>query len=189
MKKTKAGRGFWSWLMGSRLVRAEATAKTRSPVRLRTTKSKSYERSPQGGRFCFLALPSVSVGRTGGESRFAALVGPMLRQAQALLPIRADRPGLHELPMKWRISSPSSGIRDGLLTLFCRHTSASLDHRRKMRRRAARRDLEAYFEPDRARGRSRTSDDEEGARTTCPRTCAWRLTQTQLSIPLPGSAG
>jgi secondary thiamine-phosphate synthase enzyme len=50
----------------------------------------------------------------------------MLRQANAVLPIRASRPGLHEFTKDVRDWVASSGIHDGLLTLFCKHTSASL---------------------------------------------------------------
>ena len=60
-----------------------------------------------------------------------------------------------------------SGIEQGLLTLFCRHTSASLVIQENAAP-AARRDLEAYFERARSRRRRGTSMTTRG-RTTCPR--------------------
>ena len=50
----------------------------------------------------------------------------MLRQATTILPIRASRTGLHEFTDEVRDFVSESGIRMGLLTVFCRHTSASL---------------------------------------------------------------
>src|SRR3954468_23224176 len=68
----------------------------------------------------------------------------MLRQSNALLPIRAERPGLREFTDEVRDFVAKSGISEGLLTLFCRHTSASLVIQENAAP-AARRDLEAYF--------------------------------------------
>ena len=68
----------------------------------------------------------------------------MLLQANALLPIRAERPGLHEFTDEVRDFVAKSGIGEGLLTLFCRHTSASLLIQENAAP-AARRDLDAYF--------------------------------------------
>ena len=50
----------------------------------------------------------------------------MLRQASQLLTVRATRPGLHEFTREVCSWVNGTGIRNGLLTLFCRHTSASL---------------------------------------------------------------
>jgi len=50
----------------------------------------------------------------------------MLRQAGTTPPIRASRRGLHEFTNLVRDFVAKSGIREGLLTIFCRHTSASL---------------------------------------------------------------
>src|SRR5437870_13004987 len=76
----------------------------------------------------------------------------MLRQAQHLLPIRASRSGLNEITDSVVSWVAQSGIGSGLLTLFCRHTSASLVIQENAAP-AARRDLERYFEkiaPERA---------------------------------------
>jgi secondary thiamine-phosphate synthase enzyme len=50
----------------------------------------------------------------------------MLRQASSLLSIRAAEPGLHEFTDSIAAFVHDSGIQTGLLTIFCRHTSASL---------------------------------------------------------------
>ena len=105
----------------------------------------------------------------------------MLRQANALLPIRAERSGLHEFTDEVRDFVAKSGINDGLLTLFCRHTSASLVIQENAAP-AARRDLEAFF----ARVAPESGDyehDDEGP-DDMPAHLRSALTQTQLSIPV-----
>ena len=69
----------------------------------------------------------------------------MLRQASTALSIRANRPGLHEFTDDVSRFVEESGISEGLLTLFCRHTSASLLIQENAAP-SARRDLQAYFE-------------------------------------------
>ena len=49
-----------------------------------------------------------------------------MRQAQTTLVVATPGRGLHELTRELRAWVASTGIRDGLLTLFVRHTSASL---------------------------------------------------------------
>ena len=83
--------------------------------------------------------------------------------------------------MKCAIFVASSGIRDGLLTLFCRHTSASLIIQENAAP-AARRDLEAYFERI-APEDGRYEHDDEGP-DDMPAHLRSALTQTQLCIPL-----
>ena len=107
----------------------------------------------------------------------------MLRQANALLAIRANRPGLHEFTEEVRDFVASSEISDGLLTLFCRHTSASLVIQENAAS-AARRDLEAYFERIAPEG-GPYEHDEEGP-DDMPAHLRSALTQTQLSIPVQG---
>ena len=107
----------------------------------------------------------------------------MLRQSTTLLPIRADRPGLTEITEKVSAFVAESGIREGLLTLFCRHTSASLIIQENAAP-AARRDLEAYF----ARLAPEVGPyehDEEGP-DDMPAHLRTALTATQLSIPVQG---
>ena len=68
----------------------------------------------------------------------------MIRQSHGELAIRANAPGLHDFSAEVLAWVAQSGIADGLLTLFCRHTSASLLIQENAAP-AARRDLEAYF--------------------------------------------
>ena len=68
-----------------------------------------------------------------------------MRQATHILAIRASRPGLHEFTDSAAGWVADSGISEGLLTIFCRHTSASLIIHENAAP-AARRDLEQYFE-------------------------------------------
>jgi secondary thiamine-phosphate synthase enzyme len=107
----------------------------------------------------------------------------MLTQASALLSIRAGRPGLHDFTDKVRDFVAQSGISDGLLTIFCRHTSASLLIQENAAP-AARRDLEAYFERI-APESSGYEHDDEGP-DDMPAHLRTALTQTQLSIPVAG---
>jgi secondary thiamine-phosphate synthase enzyme len=74
-----------------------------------------------------------------------------------------------------------SGIREGLLTIFCRHTSASLLIQENAAP-AARRDLEAYFERIAPEG-GPYEHDEEGP-DDMPAHLRSALTATQLSIPV-----
>ena len=105
----------------------------------------------------------------------------MLRQANALLPIRAERPGLHEFTDEVRDFVAKSGISDGLLTLFCRHTSASLVIQENAAP-AARRDLEAYFSRIAPENGPYEHDDE--GPDDMPAHLRTALTATQLSIPV-----
>src|SRR3954469_14887904 len=105
----------------------------------------------------------------------------MLRQSSAVLPIRAPRAGLTEFTEKVAAFVAESGVREGLLTLFCRHTSASLVIQENAAP-AARRDFEAYFSRI-APEAGRYEHDEEGA-GDMPRQLRSGLTATQLSIPV-----
>ncbi len=107
----------------------------------------------------------------------------MLRQSSALLPIRAARPGLTEFTDSVRDFVAESGIEEGLLTLFCRHTSASLVIQENAAP-AARRDLEAYF-ARLAPENGPYEHDDEGP-DDMPAHLRSALTATQLSIPVQG---
>lgn len=107
----------------------------------------------------------------------------MLRQASHSLPIRARRPGLHDFTAQLAEWVRSTGIGDGLLTIFCRHTSASLLIQENAAP-GARRDLEAFFEGI-APESGDYEHDEEGP-DDMPAHLRSALTQTQLSIPVQG---
>jgi secondary thiamine-phosphate synthase enzyme len=56
----------------------------------------------------------------------AGPAGPVIRQSQALLRIATRGQGFTDLTAAAAEFVEASGVRDGLLTLLCRHTSASL---------------------------------------------------------------
>jgi len=105
----------------------------------------------------------------------------MLRQASQLLTVRATRPGLHEFTREVCSWVNGTGIRDGLLTLFCRHTSASLVIQENAAP-AARRDLQAFFAGIAPEGAAYEHDDE--GPDDMPAHIRSALTQTQLTIPV-----
>src|SRR4051794_15592806 len=107
----------------------------------------------------------------------------MLRQATHTLAIRASRAGLHEFTDSAAQWVAQTGIREGLLTIFCRHTSASLVIQENAAP-AARRDLEHYFERIAPEGAAYEHDDE--GPDDMPAHLRSALTQTQLSIPVSG---
>jgi secondary thiamine-phosphate synthase enzyme len=108
----------------------------------------------------------------------------MLRQAFSTLDVRAPEQGLHDISddvCRW---VTGSGIHDGLLTLFCRHSSASLLIQENAAP-AARRDLEAYFARIAPEDPSAYSHNDEGP-DDMPSHLRAALTQTQLAIPVQG---
>ena len=105
----------------------------------------------------------------------------MLRQSSGSLSIRASRPGLHDFTDEVRSWVARTGIDEGLLTIFCRHTSASLVIQENAAP-AARRDLERYFERIAPEGDSYEHDDE--GPDDMPAHLRSALTQTQLTIPV-----
>ena len=105
----------------------------------------------------------------------------MLRQTSTSLSIRASRQGLTEFTDKLHLFVADSGIEEGILTVFCRHTSASLVIQENAAP-AARRDLEAYFERIAPEGAGYEHDDE--GPDDMPAHLRAALTATQLSIPV-----
>ena len=105
----------------------------------------------------------------------------MLRQSSATLPIRANRRGLHEITAEVQKFVAESSMAEGLLTIFCRHTSASLLIQENAAP-AARRDLEAYFERIAPEGGPYEHDDE--GPDDMPAHLRTSLTATQLSVPV-----
>jgi secondary thiamine-phosphate synthase enzyme len=107
----------------------------------------------------------------------------MLRQTSTILAIRASRPGLTEISDSVEEFVSNSGIQEGLLTLFCRHTSASLVIQENAAP-AARRDLERYFERIAPEDGGYEHNDE--GQDDMPAHLRSALTATQLSIPVQG---
>ena len=103
----------------------------------------------------------------------------MLRQANETIVVTAARRGLHPIGNDVQSWVAAQGIRTGLLTLLCRHTSASLLIQENAAP-AARRDLEAYFERIAPEGGPYEHDDE--GPDDMPAHLRSALTQTHLSI-------
>ncbi len=105
----------------------------------------------------------------------------IMRQATGFLTIDTRRQGLLDISDVVRRWVADQEMREGLLTIFCRHTSASL----LIQENAApevRTDLEAYF----ARLAPESADylhDDEGP-DDMPAHLRTALTQVQLSIPV-----
>jgi secondary thiamine-phosphate synthase enzyme len=107
-----------------------------------------------------------------------------MRQAATTLEIRTAGRGLFEITAELRAFVHGSGIRDGLLTVFCRHTSASL----LIQENAdpdVRHDLEAYFARLSPDGQPGWRHDNEGPDDMSAHIRS-ALTQTSLGIPLVG---
>jgi secondary thiamine-phosphate synthase enzyme len=106
----------------------------------------------------------------------------MLHQLIGRVEVRAPRQGLHDITDEVEHWVASQGLDTGLLTLFCRHTSASLLIQENAAP-AARHDVETYF------GRIAPEDpllythDDEGP-DDMPAHLRTALTQTQLAIPV-----
>src|SRR5438445_2947982 len=104
-----------------------------------------------------------------------------MKQVSGILSVRAPSRGLHEITREIADWVADSRLSDGLLTLFCRHTSASLVIQENAAP-AARRDLEAYF-AHLAPESGSYEHDEEGP-DDMPAHLRSALTATQLSIPV-----
>lgn len=105
----------------------------------------------------------------------------MIRQTSSTIDIQAPAPGLHDIGETIARWVGDSGINDGLLTLFCRHSSASLLIQENAAP-AARRDLEAYFARIAPESGAYAHDDE--GPDDMPAHLRTALTNTHLAIPV-----
>jgi secondary thiamine-phosphate synthase enzyme len=107
----------------------------------------------------------------------------MMRQSTGELAVTTRRQGLMEITDAVTGWVAAQEMQDGLLTLFCRHTSASLLIQENAAP-AARRDLEAYFA--RLAPESGVYEHDDEGPDDMPAHLRTALTQVQLSIPLIG---
>ena len=107
---------------------------------------------------------------------------PNMRQAFTILGVSTSGRGLVEITRQIETWTARQSMTTGLLTVFCRHTSASL----LIQENAAaevRSDLEAFFERIAPEDPTRYAHDDEGP-DDMPAHLRTALTQTSLSIPL-----
>jgi secondary thiamine-phosphate synthase enzyme len=105
-----------------------------------------------------------------------------MRQSMFVLQVRPVRRGLGEITDSVRGWVAGQGISQGLLTLFCRHTSASLLIQENAAR-AVRNDLEKFFDALAPEGDDLYEHDDEGP-DDMPAHLKTALTQVQLSVPV-----
>ena len=105
-----------------------------------------------------------------------------MRQALETLSFRTDGPGFLDITTGIERFVAASGIARGLLTLFCRHTSASLLVQENADPKVLH-DLQAFFERIAPQGEGRYTHVEEGP-DDMPSHIRSALTQTQLAIPV-----
>jgi secondary thiamine-phosphate synthase enzyme len=109
-----------------------------------------------------------------------------MRQAVDILEIATRGKGLIEITREVRGWVAEQGVATGLLTLFCRHTSASL----LIQENAdpdVRHDLEVFFETIAPEDPGRYVHEDEGP-DDMPAHLRTALTQVQLSIPVSDGA-
>ncbi len=105
-----------------------------------------------------------------------------MRQFTHTLSIRTTRRGLVEITREVRDWVAAQRVTTGLLTVFCKHTSASLLIQENAAREV-RTDLEAFFEQIAPEDPGRYAHDDEGP-DDMPAHLRTALTQVQLSIPV-----
>jgi secondary thiamine-phosphate synthase enzyme len=106
-----------------------------------------------------------------------------VRQQSTELTIRTPGQGLHGFTREVMAWVTDTGIAEGLLTVFIRHTSASLLIQENAAP-AARRDVERYFARLAPESRDYEHDDE--GPDDMPAHLRSALTATSLSIPVQG---
>jgi secondary thiamine-phosphate synthase enzyme len=104
-----------------------------------------------------------------------------MRQASGAIEIRTSGQGLVDVTDDVRGWAAAQAMDEGLLTLFCRHTSCSLLVQENAAP-AARADLERFFARIAPEGAGYEHDDE--GPDDMPAHIRAALTQVQLSIPL-----
>ncbi|MBN3789557.1 secondary thiamine-phosphate synthase enzyme YjbQ [Burkholderia sp. Ac-20353] len=105
-----------------------------------------------------------------------------MQQSIQRIIVEARGRGLVEFTPQVRAFVEQQSIRTGLLTVFCRHTSASLLIQENADP-SVRRDLEHYFDTLAPEDSSRYEHDTEGP-DDMPAHLRTALTQVQLSIPV-----
>jgi secondary thiamine-phosphate synthase enzyme len=124
-------------------------------------------------------LASNATGLFGANPEIARM-----RQAQNLFRVDTQGSGFYELTRPVASWARAQNMSSGLLTLFCKHTSASLIIQENADPSVLR-DLEAAFERLAPQGAGLYEHDTEGD-DDMPAHIRMALTQSHLSIPLVG---
>ena len=106
----------------------------------------------------------------------------MLRQCSSTVAVTAPRQGLYEITSSIFAWLDEQDIETGVVTLICRHTSASLLIQENAAG-AARRDLETWFACIAPEDPSLYTHNDEGP-DDMPAHIRTALTATQLSVPV-----
>ena len=114
--------------------------------------------------------------------RLLILYGSSMHNVAKILTVRTHRRGLHEITDEVRAWVELQKITTGLLTVLCRHTSASILIQENASPEV-RSDLEAYFESLAPEDPKRYEHDDEGP-DDMPAHLRTALTGVQLSIPV-----
>ncbi len=109
-----------------------------------------------------------------------------MRQATTILTIETPGQGLHQVTQAIQRWVRDSGIVEGLLTIFCQHTSASLLIQENAAP-AARQGIEAYFARIAPEDPEHYDHADEGP-DDMPAQLRAALTHVQLTIPVINSA-
>jgi secondary thiamine-phosphate synthase enzyme len=105
-----------------------------------------------------------------------------MRQVTALFSVRTERQGLLEITDRITKWTNAQGFDEGLLTIFCRHTSASLLIQENAAK-TVRTDLETFFARIAPEDAVAYAHDDEGS-DDMPAHLRTALTQVHLAIPL-----
>jgi secondary thiamine-phosphate synthase enzyme len=174
ISKRPAARRAWSWRFQRVDARCENCLNARAGV-VRCVHVELASQRRDRARILHNAVkPSAPLRRESGEH---------MKQVIHTLRVQARRRGLFEITHDVRGWVSAQQIDDGMLTLFCRHTSASLLVQENAAP-AARADIENFFARLAPEGGSYTHDDE--GPDDMPAHLRTALTQVHLSIPVSG---
>jgi secondary thiamine-phosphate synthase enzyme len=107
-----------------------------------------------------------------------------MRQATSLLTIKTERQGLLEITDRICAWTDVQDVHEGLLTIFCRHTSASLLIQENAAPEVSA-DLETFFAAIAPEDSTAYTHNDEGT-DDMPAHLRTALTQVQLSVPIVG---
>jgi len=112
------------------------------------------------------------------------MTDPAIRQFSKMLTVQTNGQGLIEVTVDIERWLQSTGIAEGVMTMFCRHTSASLLVQENAAP-AVQRDIAAYFRDIAPEDPARYEHDDEGP-DDMPAHLRAALTAVSIQIPVLG---